>query len=149
MVCGVTCEDVDDEDAFAMKAGHCLKCNAQIWRIATDWQGGEIILWPSPLSRYVAVLTARDAEGKRHLTPGIGYCAPCCPPVGGIPPEELLAAVPNCTTVAEIEMAHARYAQWFTPGFGEWLKAHAKDQLKMEEGAITRLMDQWERDRAA
>lgn len=144
----MTCEDVDDDDP-AMKAGHCLRCDTKIWRSATDSLGGEIILWPAPLSRYVAVLTERDAQGQRHLTPGIGYCAACCPPVGGTPPTELLAAVPRCTTVAEIEMAPARYAQWFSDGFGVWLRAHARDQLKMDDGAIDKLMGQWETDRAA
>lgn len=145
----MTCEDVDDDEAIAVKAGHCLRCDAKIWRSATDWQGTEIILWPAPLSRYVAVLTARDAKGQRHLTPGIGYCVTCCPPVGGEPPAELLAAVPNCTTVAEIELPAARYAAWFTSGFGDWLRAHAKDQLKMDDGAIEKLMRQWETDRVA
>ena len=54
----------------------------------------------------------------------------------------------GATLVAEMEPAKQRYAAWFSQGFGIWLRAHARDHLQMDDVAVTKLMQQWEADRA-
>ena len=132
-----------------MKAGHCVKCDAWTWRTALDPKDGStILLWPLPTSRYASVLTARDDRGNSHLAPGIGYCGGCAPALHAAPGPELAALVPGALVVALVEEAGTRYAHWYTPGYGEWLRAHARDYLELDEMAIGRLMAQWEADRA-
>jgi hypothetical protein len=131
-----------------MKAGRCALCDAPIWRTAHDPSlAADILLWPMPDSVYLGVRHAgTDSRGRptnSAIAVGIGSCFKCAPALGS--PTSI---IPNAIEVVEIEGAKARYAHWYTPGFGEWLRAHARDHLKMDGVAIGKLMAQWEADRA-
>ena len=127
-----------------MQAGHCTGCHKLTWKVEMDPKGGgELLLWPLPDSRYALIRhEGKDSLGQRSvsmLASGISYCATCVP----VP-----TVVPGGIEVVEMEPAKERYANWYTPKHGEWLRAHARDYLKMDEQAMTALMGQWERDRA-
>ncbi len=130
-----------------MKPGHCTTCETPIWRMGFDpGVQGDILLWPKPESVYACIRhEGLDSRGERShslIAVGIGYCPACAPSVGTVTRD-----VPGGIEVVELERAAVRYANWYTPRHGEWLRAHARDQLKMDDVAITKLMQQWEDDR--
>jgi hypothetical protein len=130
-----------------MKPGHCAICDTPTWRMAFDpGAGGDILLWPKPESVYACVRhEGLDSTGQRSrslVAVGIPYCPGCAPKVG-----DLSLAVHGAIEVVELERAKTRYASWYTPKHGEWLRAHARDQLKMDDVAIEKLLKQWEADR--
>jgi hypothetical protein len=133
-----------------MKAGRCSTCDQPTWHTAIDPNGGRaVLLWPFPTSIYAGIrhggLDSRNQPTQSSIAVGIGFCQLCAPVVGQI---NLNVDVPNAIEVVELESAKSRYAFWYTPGFGEWMRAHARDYLKMDDVAITKLMKQWEEDRA-
>jgi len=131
-----------------MKPGHCVVCDTPTWRMAFDpGSNQEILLWPKPDSVYAGIRhEGLDSHGERSqslIAAGISYCPSCAPAVG-----ERSAAVPGAIEVVELERARERYARWYTASYGDWLRAHARDQLRMDDVAITKLLKQWEDDRA-
>ena len=135
-----------------IKQGRCLHCDTPIWRSAPQPNTSEpLLLWPMPDSVYAGIRHTATVEGKTesgHIAVGIGFCAAHAPSVGDLPHAGLRGEIPDAIEVVEVETAKSRYAHWFSPGFGEWLRAHARDHLKMDGVAIDKLMAQWEADRA-
>lgn len=103
-----------------------------------------VALWPEPTSRYAVIRHAgTDTAGRpthSSLAVGIGYCATC---------EAVPEIIPHGIEVVEMESAKARYENWYSDAYGMWLRAHARDYLKLDDVAIGTLMDTWERDRTA
>jgi hypothetical protein len=134
-----------------IRQGRCLHCDTLIWRSA--WQPNSpepLLLWPMPDSVYAGIRhRSVDSLGRATVSAiavGIGFCGPDAPRVGDVPHPNLAADLPGAIEVVEVETAKERYAHWFTPGFGEWLRAHARDYLKMDGVAIDKLMEQWKGD---
>ena len=122
-----------------LKAGHCTDCGTPIWRTVQHPRTDEsMLLYPDPTSRY-----ARVRVGERE-SPGIGYCAACCPTVGDWGPD--LAAGPSIVTA--VDAAPRRYQAWFTPAWGAHFRAWLRDHLDLPEPAYDALVAQWEHDRA-
>src|SRR5262245_53763909 len=123
-----------------IKAGYCTDCGVEVFRFVTHpITEQRIPLWPAPDSRYVIV---RNAE-KDTMTPGIAYCAACCPdPYTDVLASDSPAIHGQC--VVGIEDAFERHARWFTDRYGAWLRAWLTDELRMDPDALVKL---WEDDR--
>ena len=104
------------------------------------------MLWPEPRSRYVRVRQAQDAQGNDRIAVGIAFCDDCCPSAGDACHPAVVEAVADAHSIHAVETAHERYRYWYSAQYGEWLQAHARDYLKLDEGAITALMAQWQKD---
>ena len=129
-----------------MKPGHCAVCDTPTWRMAFDPGAGDILLWPKPESVYACVRhEGLDSTGSAHARSSRS----AFPIARGARPRsgDLSLAVHGAIEVVELERAKTRYASWYTPKHGEWLRAHARDQLKMDDVAIEKLLKQWEADR--
>ena len=126
-----------------LTVGHCSSCNALIWRTAIQQRkinGVEpdtvILLWPQPSSLYAQTWTP---DG--HAV-GIAYCQTCAPEIGAPGPEGFGAII-------GYETAKDRYARWYTDEWGDWLRAHLRDQIGYDDEGATAITMLWECDRAA
>ena len=127
-------------------AGHCCDCGEVIWRTVEHPTLGRTILWPDPSSVYAKVWS------DIGVAVGIGYCADCCPNLGtdahpGIRVESRVGKAPvqrhACSVVIGHETAARRYAYWYTPGYGEWLRAWLAQECRLPEAEVAQKMDQW------
>ena len=112
---------------MTLHAGHCTTCDDAIFRFAAHGRTGEpLMLYPDPTSVYAQ----RQVPGG--VAPGIGYCAGHAPALGA--------------DVVALDAAGARYAYWFTPAFGQHLRAWLGDHAELPEHTVDALMDQWQAD---
>lgn len=127
----------------AVSPGNCIQCYRPTWKtVPHPVTGAAIILWPKRDTLFASFWTP---TGK---TMGIGFCPACCPDIGG--------AAPRLTTggeafevggAVEIERAHEVYEYWFSPKYGQWLRAWLSDELRLDEPARNRIVSEWEQDR--
>lgn len=132
-----------------IRAGHCTKCHARIWRgimdpATTKWQP----LFPDPTSQYALVQT------EEGLAVGIGYCAGCAPAIGEPGPVGLTVngrPLGPCTVV-RLDAAPERYAYWWSAKYGDWLVAWTRELCvdhKLPEDTFAPILATWRDDREA
>src|SRR2546427_842533 len=128
---------------MALKAGHCTGCQKPVWRSVAQQKdahgkpaGTEHILWPHPTSMYAKLKT------DTGHAPGIAYCPDCAPAIG-----EQCPAVDNLE-VCGYESAKARYAFWYSDGYGAFLRSYLADAMFLDAAAVADMLALWERDRA-
>ena len=145
-----------------IKPGCCAHCGEETWRSAPHPRTGEpVYLWPMPTARF---LIYRLANG--NVVNAICVC-PCCTCAPGAPmhtharvqmAQSAAHAGPERDagyTNADVEgatltgsaTARERYAAWFVPPFGEWLRAHLRDFHRLESAGIEAIMTTWKEDR--
>lgn len=123
---------------------YCPNCKCETWVFVTHPRSGHRIpLWPTPTSVTPLHWTP---EG---WAPHGSFCADCCPEIGAGACEHVRAAHPEAGGVVGHEPARARYAKWYTDGYGMWLRTWLSDELRLDEPEWNALLAQWEADRAA
>lgn len=128
---------------MAVNAGRCAACSRETWKFVQHSVTGQaVILWPRPWSRYPVFETANGDEAV-----GIGFCAMCPlePPVVTANGSPLVLT----STVLRVESAHSRYAFYYTPEYGVFLRTWLRDEIELDKqraGLIDETLAEWARD---
>ncbi|HJQ66982.1 MAG TPA: hypothetical protein VJ816_11415 [Gemmatimonadales bacterium] len=126
---------------MTIHAGHCIACDALIWRTATHGRTGETqITYPLSNSVY-----ARVQIKPGTVSPGIPYCLACAPKIGEVGPALPGAAGP--TVIAGLDSAAVRYHQRYTDAWGAYFRAWLTDHMELPEHERDGLVAQWDKDR--